>query len=136
MGRVGWLSGVCAIAAVTVLLAPVPLPLGAEEVLTRDEYVKRLEGMCKPRAEATQTAMKGVRKDVRYPKRLPIAVGKFAKGAEIFGGTIEKIAEVPRPAADVGRLEGMVQLPEPAGASTCTKSPTSCAWATRSRPSG
>jgi hypothetical protein len=105
MGRVGWLSGVGTIAALMVLLATCAPALGADEVLTRDEYVQRLEGMCKPRAEATQVAMKGVRKDVRYPKRLPIAVGKFAKGARIFGGTIEKIAKVPQPIADVGRLK-------------------------------
>jgi hypothetical protein len=105
MGRVGWLSGVGTIAALIVLLAICAPALGADEVLTRGEYVQRLEGMCKPRAEATQVAMKGVRKDVRYPKRLHIAVGKFAKGAEIFGGTIEKIAEVPQPPADVGRLK-------------------------------
>ena len=77
----------------------------AEEILTRDEYVERLEGMCKPRAEATRRAMKGVRQDVRYPKRLPIAADKFDKGAKIFGGTIEKIGRVPRPAADVARLK-------------------------------
>jgi hypothetical protein len=105
MGRVGWLSGVGAIAAAMVLLAICAPAVGAEAPLTRDEYVQRLEGMCKPRALATQVAMKGVRKDVRYPKRLPIAVGKFAKGAKIFGGTIEKIAEVPQPPADVGKLK-------------------------------
>ena len=77
----------------------------AEEILTRDEYVNRLEGMCKPRAEATRRAMKGVRTDVRYPKRLPIAADKFGKGADIFGGTIEMIGRVPRPAADATKLE-------------------------------
>jgi hypothetical protein len=105
MGRNGWLTGVCVIAAAIFLLAPSAAALGAEEALTRDEYVNRLEAMCKPRAEATQVAMKGVRKDVRYPDRLRIAVGKFAKGAKIFGGTIDKIFEVPQPAADVGRLK-------------------------------
>ena len=72
MGRVGWLTGVTAIAAATVLLANSAAAFGAEEVLTRTEYVNRLEGMCKPRAQATQVAMRGVRKDVRYPKRLQI----------------------------------------------------------------
>ena len=61
--------------------------------------------MCKPRAEATQRAMKGVRQDVRYPKRLPVAARKFDKGAKIFSGTIEKIGRVPRPAADTARLK-------------------------------
>jgi hypothetical protein len=105
VGRNGWQTGVCVIAAAIGLLASCSAAFGAEEVLTRDEYVSRLEGMCKPRALATQAAMKGVRTDVRYPKRLQIAVGKFAKGAEIFGGTIDNIAKVPRPAADVGRLD-------------------------------
>lgn len=105
MGRNGWLTGVCLIAAAILLLATSAAALGAEEPLTRDEYVNRLEAMCKPRAEATQVAMKGVRKDVRYPDRLHIAVGKFAKGAKIFGGTIDKIVEVPQPAADLGRLK-------------------------------
>jgi hypothetical protein len=77
----------------------------AEEILTRDEYVDRLEGMCKPRAEATQRAMQGVRQDVRDPKRLPIAAAKFDKGAKIFGGTIDKIGRVSRPAADLARLK-------------------------------
>ena len=90
------------ITAVAVLGAAVMAT--AEEILTRDEYVNRLEGMCKPRAEATRRAMKGVRTDVRYPKRLPIAADKFGKGADIFGGTIEKIGRVPRPAADAAKL--------------------------------
>jgi hypothetical protein len=103
MGRVGWLIGVCVIASAALL--PAAAAASAEEVLTRDEYVQRLEGMCKPRAEATQRAMRGVRQDVRYPKRLPIATRKFDKGAEIFGGTIKKIESVPRPAADAARLK-------------------------------
>jgi hypothetical protein len=76
-----------------------------EEILTRDAYVERLEGMCKPGAEATRQAMVGVRQDVRDPKRLPVAARKFSKGAAIFGGTIKKIALVQRPVGDVARLE-------------------------------
>ena len=48
--------------------------------------------------------MKGVRTDVRYPKRLPIAADKFGKGATIFGGTVKQISAVPRPTADETRL--------------------------------
>ena len=86
------------------VLAVSPLA-AAEEVLTRDAYVERLEGICKPRAEATRTAMQGVRQDVRYRERLRIAAGKFSKGADIFGGTIERIGSVPRPASDLYRLK-------------------------------
>ena len=49
--------------------------------------------------------MKGVRDDVHDPDRIPIAASKFDKAATIFGGTINKIAAVPRPAADTGRLK-------------------------------
>jgi hypothetical protein len=105
MGRDALLTGVVAMVAVIVLLATGAPALGAEEILSRDEYVNRLEGMCKPRAEATQVAMKGVRKDIRYPERLQVAVGKFAKGAAIFGGTIDRIGKVPQPAADVAKLQ-------------------------------
>lgn len=77
----------------------------AEAPLSRDSYVDRLERICEPRAEATRRAMDGVRQDIRYRDRLPIAADKFAKGAKIFGGTIKTIAHVPRPAADVSRLE-------------------------------
>jgi hypothetical protein len=77
----------------------------AEEILTRDEYVGRLEGMCKPGAEATRRAMKGVRTDVRDPKRIPIAAHKFSRAAKIFGGTIKRIGHVSRPDPDVARLK-------------------------------
>jgi hypothetical protein len=50
----------------------------AAEAPTRDEYVARLEGVCKPDAEATQRAMVGARGDVRA-ERLALAAGKFAQ---------------------------------------------------------
>jgi len=87
------------------IFATAAVASAVEEILTRDEYVDRLEGMCKPRAEATRRAMEGVRQDVRDPRRLPIAAGKFGKGAKIFGGTIDKIGRVSRPAADLARLK-------------------------------
>ncbi|HET7590853.1 MAG TPA: hypothetical protein VFK14_11815 [Solirubrobacterales bacterium] len=70
---------------------------------TREEYVGRLERVCKPGALATQRAMKGARADVRR-ERFPAAAGKFAKASSIFGGTIGRIAAVPRPSADAARL--------------------------------
>ena len=68
MGRVGWLIVVCVAVAMAVFAAGAMAT--GEEILTRDAYVERLEGMCKPGAEATQQVMVGVRQDVRYPKRL------------------------------------------------------------------
>lgn len=75
----------------------------AAEAPTRDEYVTRLEGVCKPDAEATQRAMKGARADINA-ERLAVAAGKFAQATTIFGSTVKKIAPVPQPTADTAKL--------------------------------
>jgi len=75
----------------------------AAEAPTRDEYVDRLEAICKPDAEATQRAMKGARSDIRA-ERLKVAAGKFAKATAIFGGTVKQISAAPRPPADSAKL--------------------------------
>ena len=89
-----------------VVTASLTLGVGVAgaEVLTREEYVPRLETICKPQAEATQRAMDGVRDDVR-DGRIPLAAHKFGRAAKIFGGTVEKISRVPRPAGDTERLK-------------------------------
>jgi hypothetical protein len=71
---------------------------------SRKEYVSDLEKVCKPGAEATQRAMKGVRDDVKE-NRIPVATTKFEKATKIFGKTIKTIAREPRPAADVAKLK-------------------------------
>jgi len=75
----------------------------AAEAPTRDEYVERLEAVCKPDAEATQRAMKGARGDIRAEK-LGAAAKKFAKATAIFGSTVKQISAEPRPSADTERL--------------------------------
>jgi hypothetical protein len=94
-------------APMTVAALVVALALGgiavAEAGPSRPEYVTRLEGICKPRALATERATKGVRSDIRAG-RLAIAAGKFGKAARIFGATVRAIAAVPRPSADTARL--------------------------------
>ncbi len=86
-----------------VLTMAVAVPVPAAEAPTRDEYVDRLEAICKPGALATQRAMKGARADIRA-ERLAKAAAKFAKATAIFGGTVKRISAVPRPTADVARL--------------------------------
>lgn len=75
----------------------------AAEAPTRDEYVDRLEAICKPDALATQEAMKGARADVRKERFRPAST-KFAKASSIFGGTVKQISAVPRPSADTAKL--------------------------------
>src|SRR6476659_2163056 len=75
----------------------------AAEPPTRDEYVDRLEKVCKPQALATQRVMKGARADVGK-ERFKAAAGKFSQATTIFGGTVKRIAAVPRPSADTAKL--------------------------------
>jgi hypothetical protein len=90
-------------AALLVVLVFAATAAAASEAPTRDEYVTQLEAVCKPDAEATQRAMKGVRADV-VAERLPAAAAKFGKASTIFGSTVKQISAVPRPAADAAKL--------------------------------
>jgi hypothetical protein len=67
--------------------------------VTRTEYVKQLETICKPGSEATRRAVHGMRSDIRS-ERLWLAASKFAKAKRIFAGTVSSISTVPRPTAD------------------------------------
>lgn len=87
--------------ALAALVAAATAP--AAEAPTRQEYVDRLEAICKPDALATQRVMKGARADIKA-ERLAAAAGKFARATSIFGGTVKQIAAVPRPPADATKL--------------------------------
>jgi hypothetical protein len=95
-----WGSGMTAALVAVLLSAAVA---AAAQAPTRDEYVGRLEAICKPDAEATQRAMKGARADIRA-ERLPVAAARFAKATSIFGSTVTKISAAPRPPADAAKL--------------------------------
>ena len=75
----------------------------AAEAPTRAEYVRQLETVCRPDAEATQRAMKGARADIRA-ERLEAAAEKFAAATSIFGSTVKEIATVSRPSGDEAKL--------------------------------
>jgi hypothetical protein len=92
-----------AAAALGAALLAIAATAVAAEAPTRDEYVTRLEAVCKPDAEATQRAMKGARADISA-ERLGVAAGKFAKASSIFGSTVKEISADPRPSADAAKL--------------------------------
>jgi hypothetical protein len=102
MGK-GSLRRFGALIALAIALAGVIAATATAEAPTRDEYVARLEGICRPDSEATQGAMRGVRDDVSAG-RTRIAGAKFANAARIFAGTVRKMKSVPRPVADLERL--------------------------------
>lgn len=103
--RAGLAVGIATIVLGFLALVAGPAVGAMLEPPSRTEYVDELEQMCKPRAQATQRAMDGVRQDVRKPSRIPIAARKFDKAASIFGGTIEMIGKVSRPSGDEGKLK-------------------------------
>jgi hypothetical protein len=96
------LAVACLAALALALVARAPEAHG--ESPTRQAYVTTLERICKPRVQATERAMKGVRKDLRA-ERTKVGAAKFRRGAHIFAGTISRIEAVPEPPADVHRLK-------------------------------
>lgn len=89
---------------ITLLLAAVlAAPAGAAEAPTRDEYVSRLEAICKPGAQETERVSRGAKADIRA-ERFAIAAKKFAKGTSIFSSTLKRMKAVPQPEDDVARL--------------------------------
>jgi hypothetical protein len=75
----------------------------ASEAPTREEYVSRLEKICKPGAEATERVMRGARADVKQ-ERLRVAAGKFARSTKIFTSTLKRMSATSRPSADRPKL--------------------------------
>ncbi len=99
--------GAAAAMAETSVPASTTAPARASEAAagpSRNEYVSELEKVCRPGAEETQRAMKGVRDDI-HAGRTDVATHKFEEAAKIFGRTITTIAHPARPPADATRLK-------------------------------
>jgi len=103
--RAGWRAGfVAALAALACSVGAGAAGAESTPAHERAEYVERLESICKPRAQATQRVMRGVRQDVRQ-ERIATAARKFARGTRLFDQTVTLMKPVPRPAADVETLK-------------------------------
>lgn len=92
-----------ALAAAMALLVIVPAAIAAEGELTRDEYVARVEPICKSNAQANSRILKGVKEQVKQDELVP-AGKRFIKAASALGTTVGKIAAVPQPSADAAKL--------------------------------
>ena len=82
-----------------VLLVAVPVALADE----RDEYVERVEPICKANSEANSRILKGVKGQVQQDKLVP-AGKRFVRAAGALGKTVTQIANVPQPSADAAKL--------------------------------
>lgn len=94
---------VLALASVVALLVSVPVALAAEGELTREEYVAKVEPICKANTEANSRILKGVKDQVKNEKLVP-AGKRFTRAAAALGTAVGKISAVPQPTSDAAKL--------------------------------
>lgn len=90
------------VATVVGLAVSVSPALAAEEP-TRVEYKAQVEPICKTNTKANENILAGVRSKVQQGK-LGLAGRQFLRAATALKGTLRQLREVPKPPADVERL--------------------------------
>jgi hypothetical protein len=90
------------LALAVALLVAVPVALAAEEP-TRDEYVARVDPICKANTEANSRILKGVKDQVQQGQLVP-AGKRFIRASGALGKTVTQIAAVPQPSEDAAKL--------------------------------
>lgn len=93
----------CGLAGVLVLAAALAAPLASAAELTRDEYVARVEPICKTNVEANVKIFKGAKEEVKAGE-LKQASTHFLRAATALDKTIRQLKAVPQPAADGAKL--------------------------------
>lgn len=88
-----------ALGLAVVLLVAAPFALADE----RDEYVERVEPICKANSEANSRILKGVKGQVQRDKLVP-AGKRFVRAAGALGKAVTQIANVPQPSDDTAKL--------------------------------
>jgi hypothetical protein len=91
---------VIALALVAVLVVPASQAFAEP---TREEYVSQVDPICQANTEANKRILEDVREKAR-DGRMKEAGAQFIHASLAFGKTVQKITEVPRPAADDARL--------------------------------
>lgn len=76
---------------------------------TRSEYMDQVEPICKAETQANQTVLRGVEGMVQRGE-LQQAAPRLQRAAAALGVAIGKLAKVPRPPADVERLDRWLRL--------------------------
>jgi hypothetical protein len=90
-----------ALCAATVALLAAPAAFGTE--LTRDEYVSRVEPICKRNTEANSRIFEGAKSEVQSGQ-LKKASRRFSRAAEALAKASDQIDQVPKPALDAAKL--------------------------------
>lgn len=92
------------LAVAMALLVIVPAAIAAEGELTRDEYVAKVEPICKQNSDANSRILKGVKEQVTKKDELVPAGKRFIRASAALAMTVDKIAAVPQPSADSAKL--------------------------------
>jgi hypothetical protein len=97
--------------AVLVLGTLLVVPAVQAAELTRDEYVKRVEPICKRNTEANKRIFAGAKEEVKAGK-LKLASTHFARARTALEKTVKQLAAVPEPPADEAKLEKWISYLE------------------------
>jgi hypothetical protein len=101
------LLGIAGALALCLALAA-PLAVAAEEI-TREDYIARVEPICKTNVEANSRIFKGAKDEVKAGE-LKKGSTHFFRAATALGKTIKQIEAVPRPALDEAKLTRWIGL--------------------------
>ena len=86
------------------LLVAIPVAWAVEGEPTREEYVGRVEPICKTNTQANSRILKGVKEQVEQGE-LVTAGKRFIRASTALGKAVRQIAAVPKPTADAAKLE-------------------------------
>lgn len=88
-------------AALIALAACASMALAEE--LTREQYVERVEPICKKNSDANSRILKGVKGQVQRGDLIP-AGKRFIRASTALGKSVTQIAAVPQPPEDAVKL--------------------------------
>jgi hypothetical protein len=93
-----------AVAAIAVLaVGPFAAPASAATEVSRTEYVKAAEPICKADTEANRRIFKGAKDQVKAGE-LKRASAHFTRAATALGKAIKQLGALPQPPADEAKL--------------------------------
>jgi hypothetical protein len=102
-------SKLLGIAGALALSLVLTVPLAGAAETTRDEYVARVEPICKTNVEANSRIFKGAKDEVKAGE-LKKGSTHFFRAATALAKTIKQIEAVPRPSADEAPLTRWIKL--------------------------
>lgn len=86
------------------LLVGTPLALATEGEPTREEYVQRVDLICKKSEKVNSRILKGVKRQIAKKKQYIPAGNRFLRASNSFGRAVKQIIGVSQPAADEVKL--------------------------------